>query len=105
MARWFKRAVKKVQPTTDKALDWWMGYLQERFDGNSHQPKSSLRTGGTSARTCGDTDSALRRYRRTPHQAAKEASVAAGWVQRWVAVVPSRRQAPCLGPLRGPRVT
>lgn len=39
MARWFRRAVKKAEPTTDKALDWWMGYLQEKFGSPSSQPE------------------------------------------------------------------
>lgn len=29
--RWFRRIMKKAEPTTDRALDWWMSYLQERL--------------------------------------------------------------------------
>ncbi len=39
MVRWFKRVAKKAEPTADKALDWWMGYLQERFGSDSSQPE------------------------------------------------------------------
>lgn len=40
MARWFMRAVKKAEPTADRALDWWMGYLQEKFGSHSSPPEA-----------------------------------------------------------------
>ena len=36
-ARWFRRVVKKAEPTADKALDWWMAYLQEKFNDGTAQ--------------------------------------------------------------------
>ena len=39
MVRWFRRVVQKAEPSADRALDWWMGYLQERFGSDSSQPE------------------------------------------------------------------
>ena len=36
--RWLGRMAKKTDPASERAVDWWMSYVQEKFGSDTSQP-------------------------------------------------------------------